>query len=143
MLDNERSFSLKAMAKALKVTRSGYYQWKKARNTASKRSISQKARDKAIKDLFVEHKARAGARRIQKDLEEAGMPCCLKTIGCGSFPTTERCSLPTRRNFAPSSMNGGTTNTLPNHHWNSEIAASEWLQHPLSSSVHRFYQDDH
>ena len=80
MLDNERSFSLKAMAKALKVTRSGYYQWKKARNTASKRSISQKARDKAIKDLFVEHKARAGARRIQKDLEEAGMPCCLKTI---------------------------------------------------------------
>ena len=66
-----------------------------------------------------------------------------KAFGCGSFPTTERCSLPTRRNFAPSSMNGGTTNTLPNHHWNSEIAASEWLQHPLSSSVHRFYQDDH
>ncbi|MDD7804396.1 MAG: IS3 family transposase [Endozoicomonas sp. (ex Botrylloides leachii)] len=80
MLDNEQNLSLKAMANALKVTRSGYYQWKKSRNTACSRSITQKARDKAIKDLFVEHKARAGARRIQKELEEAGMSCCFKTI---------------------------------------------------------------
>ena len=80
MLDNEQSLSLKAMASVLKVTRSGYYQWKKTRNNTCNRSVTRKARDKAIKDLFVEHKARAGARRIQKDLEEAGMSCCLKTI---------------------------------------------------------------
>ena len=132
MLDNKQRFNLKAMAKVLEVTRSGYYQWKNTRNTACNRSITQKARDKAVKDIFVEHKARAGARRIQKDLEEVGMSCYLKTITTsmkrqGLIPKASRkfkvTTTDSKHNLpiAPNLLKRDFSATRPNQKWAGDI----------------------
>ena len=52
----------------------------KSRDTLSKLAETQVARDLSIREAFQRSKQRSGARRIQKDLEEDGLSCCLKTI---------------------------------------------------------------
>jgi transposase InsO family protein len=68
------------MARALSVSRSGYYAWQKASVSLSNRKQVQQARDQAIKAAFAESKQRDGARRIQVELMESGKPCNIKTV---------------------------------------------------------------
>ena len=48
----------------LKVSRSGYYAWRKHGQTVNPRVQKQIERDEAIKQAFVDSKERNGARRI-------------------------------------------------------------------------------
>ena len=80
MLAHYGHFSLVRMASVLSVSRSGFHRWLKNRDSPSQRAESRAARDLLIREAFHRSKDRFGARRIQKDLEEDGYPCCLKTI---------------------------------------------------------------
>ncbi len=80
MLKHYSQFSLTGMAFVLSVSRSGFHRWFKHRNKPDQRAESQAARDLLIWEAFHRTKGRSGARCIQKDLEENGFPCCLKTI---------------------------------------------------------------
>ncbi len=80
MLQHCARFALVRMASVLQVSRSGYHRWLKGRHEPSLRTQKQLMRDQLILDAFQRSKSRAGARRIQKDLEDNGYPCCIKTI---------------------------------------------------------------
>jgi putative transposase len=67
-LESECSIAL--MCRCLKVSRSGYYQWKK--RLPSPRAQSQEAMADEIKRVFDDEKARAGSPRIAKRLNEEG-----------------------------------------------------------------------
>ena len=80
MLEYQHCFSVKRMAAVLRVSRSGYYDWRKNGSKLSNRALKQQSRDMQIKKLFEESKGRYGATRIQKDLIEDGSPAAIKTI---------------------------------------------------------------
>ena len=80
MLGHQHSFSVKRMALVLRVSRSGYYDWRKNGSKLSSRALKQQFRDVKIKELFEDSKGRYGATRIQKDLIEDGSPAAIKTI---------------------------------------------------------------
>ncbi|WP_408635860.1 IS3 family transposase [Parendozoicomonas callyspongiae] len=80
MLQHSGQFSTVRMASVLQVSRSGYHRWAKGRHEPNLRAQKQLMRDQLILDAFQRSKSRSGARRIQKDLEDDGYPCCLKTI---------------------------------------------------------------
>ena len=80
MLGHQHSFSVKRMALVLRVSRSGYYDWRKNGFKLSSRALKQQFRDVKIKELFEDSKGRYGATRIQKDLIEDGSPASIKTI---------------------------------------------------------------
>jgi len=67
----------------LKVSRSGYYAWRKSSLTASPRALERCERDAMIKVAFDASKSRNGARRIQVDLAEQGTRADVKTIRKG------------------------------------------------------------
>ena len=56
------------MAIVLKVSRSGYYDWRKHGSKLGDRALKQQSRDMKIKELFDDSKGRYGEARIQKDL---------------------------------------------------------------------------
>ncbi len=68
MLEHQHRFSLKRMALVLNVSRSGYYTWRKAGLTPSKRKQKRDDRDEKVKVAFDNSKQRNGARRIQAEL---------------------------------------------------------------------------
>jgi len=80
MLRNRSRFSLVRMASVLRVSRSGYNRWERTRHKSSHRAVKQQLRDGLILEAFRRSKSRSGSRRIQKDLEDAGQPCCIKTV---------------------------------------------------------------
>ena len=68
------------MVNVLKVSRSGYYTWRKQGQIVKPRVQRQIERDEAIKQAFVYSKERSGARRIQVDLADLNMTPDIKTI---------------------------------------------------------------
>jgi transposase InsO family protein len=80
MLEHQHSFSVKRMAIVLRVSRSGYYDWRKNGFNLSNRTLKQQSRDMKIKELFDDSKGRYGATRIQQDLIDEGSPAAIKTI---------------------------------------------------------------
>ena len=80
MLEHQHCFCVKRMAVVLRVSRSGYYDWRKNGSTLSSRALKPQSRDMKIKELFEDSKRRYGATRIQKDLIEGGSPAAIKTI---------------------------------------------------------------
>lgn len=80
MLRHCGQFSIVRMASVLQVSRSGYHRWLNSRHEPCLRLQKQHMRDQMILDAFVRSKGRAGARRIQKDLDDDGFHCCIKTI---------------------------------------------------------------
>ena len=95
------------------------------------RAENQAARDLLIREAFHQSKDRFGARRIQKDLEEDGHPCCLETIQAsmkrqGLTPkaarkfkvtTDSKHSLP----VAPNLLKRDFTAAGPNQKWAGDI----------------------
>ena len=80
MLEHQHCFSVKRMAVVLRVSRSGYYDWRKHGSKLSNRAVKQQSRDLKIKKLFDDSKGRYGATRIQQDLIDDGSPAAIKTI---------------------------------------------------------------
>jgi putative transposase len=74
----ESEFSVTLMCRCLKVSRSGYYQWKK--RPPSLRSQSQQALADEIKRVFDDEKARAGSPRIAKRLTDEGYCASRHTV---------------------------------------------------------------
>ena len=82
--------------------------------------------------MFYEHKARAGARKIQRDLDEEGMHCCLKTITWsmkrqGLIPKASRkyrvTTTDSNHNLpvAPNRLQRNFTASKPNQKWAGDI----------------------
>ena len=61
------------MCKALGVSRSGFYKWKA--KPVSKRLEKKKLVEQEVLDTYSTFKARYGAPRIAKELNEAGVSC--------------------------------------------------------------------
>ncbi len=70
MLRKRGRFSLVRAASILRVSRSGYDSLKKVRHKSSHRDVKQQLGDELVLEAFRLSKSRAGARRIQKDLED-------------------------------------------------------------------------
>ena len=68
------------MALVLKVSRSGYYHWRKYGQIPCQRARNTAARDVKINKIFEDSKARYGATRIQKDLDDDEAHASIKTI---------------------------------------------------------------
>ena len=115
----------------LKVSRSGYYAWRKSGLTPSPRAVKRAERDVLIKDAFDDSKERNGARRIQVDLAEHGKKPDIKTIlnsmerqglvakAARKFKVTtdSKHSLP----VAPNLLEQNFTATGPNQKWVGDI----------------------
>jgi transposase InsO family protein len=71
-------FTIKAMARVLKVSRSGFYAWRQRKEKPSTRQ--REARDAEIKSLFEAGKGRNGSIRVTKDMMEVGESCNRKTV---------------------------------------------------------------
>lgn len=80
MLEHQHCFSVNRMAIVLRVSRSGYYRWRKYGDTPSPRAQVRQARDEKVKDIFEQSKERYGATRIKVELTESGTPAAWKTI---------------------------------------------------------------
>ncbi len=66
----ESEVSITLMCRCLKVSRSGYYQWKT--RSPSPRAQSQEAMTDEIKRVFDDEKSRVGSIRIAKRLKDEG-----------------------------------------------------------------------
>lgn len=111
----------------LKVSRSGYYAWRKRGQTLSPRALKRAERDDKIKLAFEASKERNGARRIQADLAETGDKPDIKTIRKSmeqqglvakaarkfKLTTNSKHSLP----VAPNLLEQDFTATGPNQKW--------------------------
>lgn len=67
-------YSMYALCKGLQVSRSGFYAWRK-------RVAKPQPLDDAIERLHAQHKQRAGAAQLSKDLQELGVQCSERTVG--------------------------------------------------------------
>lgn len=72
--------TIKAMARVLKVSRSGFYAWRQRKEKPSTRQRQREARYAEIKSLFEAGKGRNGSIRITKDMMEVGESCNRKTV---------------------------------------------------------------
>lgn len=80
MLEHQHRFSVNRMGAVLRVSRSGYYHWRKHGDKPSLREQKRQARDELIKAAFDMSKERYGATRIQVELASSGESAALKTI---------------------------------------------------------------
>lgn len=79
LIDEHTSqFSISLMCKALGVSRSGFYKWKA--KPVSKRLEKKKKIEQVVLDTYSTFKARYGAPRIAKELNEAGLSCSLNHV---------------------------------------------------------------
>lgn len=60
------------MCRSLKVSRSGYYEWRS--RPPSDRTQANTALTEHVRRVYAEHKGRAGAPRITKQLRQEGQP---------------------------------------------------------------------
>ena len=78
MKNHYDEFSVSAMSRVLKVSRSGYYDW--LNRVPSAREARTQVRDKLIYTAFKRSKGRSGSPNIWRDLLEADHVCNLKTV---------------------------------------------------------------
>lgn len=75
MEKHQQQFSIKAMARVLKVSRSGFYAWRCRQGSPSPRSRRREVRDAEIRSLFAARKGRYGAPRLAMDMADLDMKC--------------------------------------------------------------------
>jgi len=76
---HEQGFPLAALCRALEVSSSGYYAWR--RGGLSSRAEEDLCLTPQVRAVFREHKRRYGARRIARELSERGMSCGTRRVG--------------------------------------------------------------
>ena len=77
---HKEEFSIKAMSRVLKVSRSGYYACCKRRSNPSTRHKRCEQIDSDVKTMYDKHKQRNGSRRLSHDLRAEGKPYNRKTV---------------------------------------------------------------
>ena len=138
------------MVRVLKVSRSGYYAWRKSGQTLSPRALKRAERDDKIKQAFEASKERNGARRIQADLVDTGDKPDIKTIRKSmaqqglvakaarkfKVTTNSKHSLP----VAPNLLKQDFTATGPNQKWVGDITylmtSEGWLYLAVIIDLH-------
>ncbi len=130
--ENENTFKVKMMCRALLVSRSGYYGWRN--HPTSLRAQKNRLLDTEIKKQFELEKGRAGAPRVTKQLKKKGVTCShnkvakrmrilgLRAKAAKKFKATtnSKHSLPIAPNLLKQDFNA----TRPNQKWVSDITYS-------------------
>ncbi|WP_444896961.1 IS3 family transposase [Microbulbifer sp. SSSA005] len=80
MLKHRHKFSIKAMAKVLSVSRSGFYDWVSRSADQSKRQQYQMELDGLVQQRFIASKERSGAPRLTRELASEGSKYNQKTV---------------------------------------------------------------
>lgn len=79
-MEQHAHFKIKTMTRALKVSRSGFYDWRRAKGKQSASQQRRDARDAQIRSLFEAGKGRNGAPRLSQDMADLGLNCNRKTV---------------------------------------------------------------
>lgn len=77
---HSHEFSIKGMSRVLRVSRSGFYSWRKRHAQPSTRAQKQQQIDRDVKEAFEAAKGRSGSPRLTRDLVDAGKPYNRKTV---------------------------------------------------------------
>ena len=80
MAEHTGTFRVTSMSRVLKVSRSGFYQWRERQNHPSPRQQYRRQLDEAVKDAFESKKCRSGSPRLVRDLNDAGHAYDRKTV---------------------------------------------------------------
>ena len=80
MDEHEGTFRVAAMSRVLRVSRSGFYAWRRRQYDPSDRQQHRTQLDEAVKKAFDARKGRAGSPRLVLDLADAGHPHDRKTV---------------------------------------------------------------
>jgi len=76
---HEKGFPVTALSRALGVSSSGYYAWRRGRS--SSRAEDDRRVMPRVRAVFREHKRRYGARRIARELSVRGTSCGPRRVG--------------------------------------------------------------
>jgi transposase InsO family protein len=80
MDQHQGTFRVSAMSRVLRVSRSGFYAWRRRQLNPSDRQQHRTQLDEAVKKAFYAFKGRSGSPRLVLDLAEAGHPHDRKTV---------------------------------------------------------------
>lgn len=130
MNSHRADYSLAVMCQCFKVSRSGYYAWLSRK--PSTRHQHRLLLDQQVKTLFLKHKQRYGAERLQRKLQKGdGTPYNLKTIAASlkrqglvakaarkfKATTNSKHNLPVFDNLLQQDF----SSTVPNQKWAGDI----------------------
>lgn len=129
MKQHQTEFKVVSMSRVLKVSCSGYYDWRK--RAISERAQGQQARDELIRETFEQAKGRSGSPNITRDLHDLGNQCNRKTVAESmrrqglrakaakkfKVTTDSKHTLP----VAPNHLNRNFSAPAPNQKWVSDI----------------------
>jgi len=76
---HQQGFPVAALSRALEVSSSGYYAWRRGRR--SSRAEEDRRLMPRVRAVFREHKRRYGARRIARELSARGTSCGPRRVG--------------------------------------------------------------
>lgn len=143
-------FSMAAMTRVLKVSRSGFYYWLQSTKDPSPRQQARVNRDEVVLERFRESKGRYGARRIQKDLAADDAKHDIKTIRSSmsrqglKAKAAKRFKVTTDSNhklpIAPNLLNRNFTADSANQKWAGDITylytSEGWLYLAVIVDLH-------
>lgn len=150
MQQHQEQHSHEVLARALGVTRSGFYAWRKSQNSHSPRKQAQQELDAAVAECFRQSKGRYGAERLQVDLAEQDRHHDIKTVRAsmkrqGLVPKAAKLfkvttdsdhSLP----VAPNLLDRDFTAEAPNQKWAGDITylytTEGWLYLAVMIDLH-------
>jgi len=124
-------FRVVLMCRVLEASRSGFYDWRKRRDSPSRRATAQSERDQLVRAVFLERKERYGAPRLTRELRGRGHCHNEKTIQASmqrqtlvakagrkfKATTNSKHDLP----VAPNRLNQHFSATAPSQKWVGDI----------------------
>ena len=80
MCRHKEQFKITSMSRVLRVSRSGYYGWRKCQDQPTPRQQHRERLDTAVKQAFEARKGRSGSPGLTKDLSDTGQAYNRKTV---------------------------------------------------------------
>lgn len=129
MTKHNSDFSIRLLAKVLKVSPSGYYRWKSRR--VSQRNQRRLMVKNAVEEVYLKYKKRYGAPRIVKELNAIGIRCSKNYVAAilrdaglkarnGRY-FKYRPAIEARRNVADNLLKRNFNADRPNQKWTTDI----------------------
>jgi transposase InsO family protein len=130
-IESERSeFSVERMCQAFKVSRSGFYGWKRQNDHGKRKKEDQKLLE-VIKESYKESRGTYGSPRMTIDVQEKGLPCGENRVA--RLMKKNNIAAKTRKKFkattqskhhfpvAPNLLNRNFSASAPNQVWLSDL----------------------